>query len=102
MLEAPVVNSSEQAKLKKDLDAAQDSLVSSSRDESLAQILLERAASQIAHADRSEPSADEWRSARVILEQVLPAYFAARLPADPGGRPSEGTIRMTLVRWPFT
>jgi hypothetical protein len=102
MLEAPPLDGPGQAGLKADLDAARARLAASERDDSLAQIFLERAASQIAHADGSEPSADEWRSARVILDQVLPAYSAARLPATPGEATTRRALRMTLVRWPYT
>src|SRR5262245_31894523 len=101
MLDAPPIAEADQAKVREDVAAARARMDASARDESLGQLFLERAASQVAHADGSAPSADEWRSARVILDQVLPAYFAARLPAGP--TPSSArTIRMTLVRWPYT
>jgi len=86
--------------VKEDLAAARARIDTSKRDESLAQIFLERAASQVAHADGSAPTVDEWRSARVILDQVLPAYFAAPVPAPKGT--SDKTVRMTLLRWPYT
>jgi glutathione S-transferase len=103
MLDAPPLDAVGQAKVVKDLAAAHARLDASKRDESLAGLFLERAGSQVAHADGSTPSADEWRSARVILDQVLPAYFAARAPASaPGRTASKRSIRMTLVRWPYT
>jgi hypothetical protein len=103
MLDAPPLDAAARAKVKEDLAAARARLDASKRDESLAALFLERAASQVAHADGSAPSADEWRSARVILDQMLPAYLAARLPAlAPGRTADERSIRMTLVRWPYT
>src|SRR5262249_11218087 len=102
MLDAPPLDEPGQARVREDLAAARARLDASGRDESIAQLFLERAASQIAHADGSVPSVDEWRSARGILDQVLPAYSAARPPADGGARPSGRTVRMTLVRWPYT
>jgi len=103
MLDAPPLDAEGQAKVAKDLAAARVRLDASKRDESLAELFLERAASQVVHADGSAPSADEWRSTRVILDQVLPAYFAARAPASaPGRAASKRSIRMTLVRWPYT
>jgi hypothetical protein len=102
MLDAPPLDGPGQAKVVDDLASARARIDAAERDESLARLFLERAASQVAHADGSAPIADEWRSARVILDQVLPAYFAARLPAAGGGRPHGRTIRMTLVRWPYT
>jgi hypothetical protein len=102
MLQAPPLDAGGQAAVKADLASARARLAASDRDESLAQIFLERAASQVAHADGSEPSVDEWRSARVILDQVLPAYSAARLPAATRVAASRKGLRMTLVRWPYT
>jgi hypothetical protein len=102
MLDAPPLDEAAQAKVQEDLAAARARIDASKRDESLAQLFLERAASQVAHPDGSAPTADEWRSARVILDQVLPAYFAARLPVAVAKGRSGKTVRMTLVRWPYT
>ncbi len=102
MLEAPPLDAAGQSKVTEDLAAARARLDASQRDESIARIFLERAASQAAHADGSAPSADEWRSARVILDRVLPAYFAARVTETAARRSSRRSIRMTLVRWPYT
>jgi hypothetical protein len=102
MLDAPVLDEAAQAQVREDLAAARARIGTGKRDESLAQLFLERAAGQLAHPDGSAPSADEWRSARVILDRVLPAYSAARLPVDAAREASGRTIRMTLVRWPYT
>jgi hypothetical protein len=102
MLDAPALDAARQTASKTDLAAVRKKLTSSKQDDSLAQLFLERAESQIAHADGSAPAADEWRSARVILDQVLPAYFAARKPATPVQQASSKTVDITLVRWPYT
>src|SRR5689334_5757635 len=102
MLEQSPLDATQQARLKGEIAAEQKKLTSSSDDDSLPQLFLERAASQIAHADGSAPSVDEWRSSRVILDQVLPAYYAARKPAVPIERASGRTVDITLVRWPYT
>lgn len=102
MLDAPPLDPGRQSALKADLAAARKKLMSSKQDDSVAQLFLERAESQTAHADGSSPSADEWRSSRVILDQVLPAYFAARKPAFPLRQASGKTVDVTLVRWPYT
>jgi hypothetical protein len=103
MLDAPPLDAAGQTKVIEDLTGARTRLRASKRDESLAELFLERAESQVAHADGSAPSVDEWRSARVILDQVLPAYFAAPLStAVPGLSADARSIRMTLVRWPYT
>ena len=100
MLDAPPLDEAGQARLREDLAAARAKIDASKRDDSLAQLFLERAASQLNHADGSAATADEWRSARVILDQVLPAYFAPPAAAPKGS--SGKTARMTLVRWPYT
>jgi hypothetical protein len=102
MLSASPVEASKQATLKQGLAKERTKLSESPLDESIAQLFVERAESQIAHADGSAPSVDEWRSTSVILEQVLPAYHAAREPVAPLQRASGKTVNITLVRWPYT
>jgi hypothetical protein len=102
MLDAVVPDAAKQAQVKEAVAAAGRQLDSSRRDDSIAQIFLERAQSHIEHADGSAPTADEWRSAQVIVEQVLPAYFAVGKPAAPLQKAKGITTTITLVRWPYT
>jgi hypothetical protein len=101
MLDAVAPDAAKQAQLKDAIAGARKQLDSSRRDDSIAQIFLERAQSYITHADGSVPSADEWRAAQVVVEQVLPAYFAAK-PAAPLQKAKGITTTVTLVRWPYT
>ena len=102
MLDAPAVDAPRQTALKEEVAAQQNKLVALPHDVSIAQLFLERAASQIMHPDGSAPSPDELRSTQVILDQVLPAYFAAE--KAPRSMPSRTgkTVTLTLVRWPYT
>jgi len=102
MLQAPPVDAAQQSVVKANLAAALKKFAASNQDESLAQLFLERAESQTVHPDGSVPTADEWRSARVILDHVLPAYFTAKKPASPLLQASGKTLDITLVRWPYT
>jgi hypothetical protein len=102
MLDASPLDAAQQSALKTDLAAAGKKLAASKQDDSLPELFLERAESQVAHPDGSAPSADEWRSARVILDQVLPAYYAALRPASPIKQAAGKTVDITLVRWPYT
>jgi hypothetical protein len=102
MFEAVAPDAAKQSELKKAVSDAETRFSASSNDESLAQLFLQRAESQTAHEDGSAPSADEWRSAQVILERVLPAYLAAQKPASPLQQASGKTVDITLVRWPYT
>ena len=102
MLDAAAPDSSQQAALKGALAAARQKFDGSQRDDSIAQLFLEKAESQVAHFDGSAPSADDWRIAKVIVDQVLPAYFALDKPLL-AAQPAPGkTVDITLVRWPYT
>ena len=102
MLKMPPLDAAQQAALKQDIAAKSKELAASPNDESIPQLFLQRAESHTVHPDGAAPSADEWRSARIILEQVLPAYYAALKPATPVQQASAKTVDITLVRWPYT
>src|SRR5262249_48925298 len=103
MLEAAPVAVRNQPSLKEAASAAQKKFAGSKNDDSILQIFLGRAVSQIAHAEASAPSADDqWRSAKIILDSVVPAYFAAQKPAAVLAKSDAKTAQLTLVRWPYT
>ena len=102
LLDAPPVDAARQAELKSAVAAELARFAASSRDDSIPQLFLERAASQTVHPDGSAPSADEWRSAQAILTQVLPAYAAAMKAPAPLRQTGGKTVDVTLVRWPYT
>jgi hypothetical protein len=102
MLDASALDAAAQSQFKKELATASRKLAAASDDNSIAQLFLERAASYTTHSDGSTPTADEWRGARVILDQVLPAYYAAQKPATLLDHASGKTVDITLVRWPYT
>ncbi len=102
MLDAVVPDAAEQAALKNTLTAARRKLDASSRDDSIAQFILEHAELKMAHPDGSAPSADDWKAAKVMLDQVLAAYYAAERPPAPVARAAGKAVDITLVRWPYT
>lgn len=102
MLDVPAQDAKQQEKLKEDIAAERKKLNASTADDSLAQLFLQRAEFYTAHPDGSATSEVEWKVARVILDQVLPAYFAAKQPAAPVKLASGKTVEITLVRWPYT
>ncbi|MFN7997244.1 MAG: hypothetical protein U0Q18_26750 [Bryobacteraceae bacterium] len=99
MIDAKPLDSDAKERLKLDLAAARRKLDSSSQDESIAQLFLERAEMQLS---APAPSEDEWRSVRVTLDRVLPAYFSALQPPTSQPQVSGKTVDITLVRWPYT
>ena len=102
MLDAAPVDAANQAGLRAGIASARKKFSSSKQDDSLVLLFLERADSQINHADGSAPSADEWRAAKVILDRVLPAYRDAQKSPLPVEQASGKTVDLTLVRWPYT
>jgi hypothetical protein len=102
MLDAPPVGVARQFALKDAVAATLKKITASKQDDSIAQLFLERAQSQIVHSDGSATTADEWRSAQVILDQVLSDYRTAQKPAAPLQLASGKTVDLTLVRWPYT
>jgi hypothetical protein len=102
MLDQPPVDPARTSELTAALAAARERFAASPNDDSIAELFLERAESQLVHADGSPPTADEWRSARVILDQLLPAYENSRRPGKALQRTSAKTVEITLVRWPYT
>lgn len=102
MLDEPPLDAARRPALQASVALLHKNLAASRYDDSIAQILVQRAESQMMHADGSEPTPDEWRSAKVIAEQVLPAYFAARKPASHVTQATPKNVEVTLVRWPYT
>jgi hypothetical protein len=71
--------------------------VGANRDDSIAQIFLQRADGFIA-----TPAQNTWKRTAAIADTVLPAY-RAYLSAAPSLASTAGrTINVTLVRWPYT
>jgi hypothetical protein len=68
------------------------------QDQSIAQLFLERAESGLT---RSEGAAG-WITVEAIVEQVLPAYFAALKASPPSEHRAPAEVTVTLVRWPYT
>ncbi len=102
MLDARPLDADQQAHLLRQLPIEHKKLADSSSDDSIAQLFVERAQAYSTHEGHSAPTADEWRGAQVIIDQVLPAYYAALKPAAPIERASGKTVDITLVRWPYT
>ena len=102
MLDPAEPDGTEQAALRSSVAEELKKLGAAKRDDSIAQIFLERASGWLNKADGSAPSGDEWRAVQVIVEQVLPAYEAALKPAAPAHQRAGRTATLTLVRWPYT
>lgn len=97
-LDAPEVDTAKERELLQELAELRENLRSPRHDDSIMEIFIERAEALL--ADGATP--EHRRTAFVLVTQVIPAYFAERKPAAVTKQPYRGTIRLTLVRWPFT
>lgn len=102
MLDPVVPDDAKQSALRSQVAEELKKVSSSRRDDSIAQAFLERAQGWLNKPDNAAPSPDEWRAVQVILQQVLPAYYAALKPAAPLQQRAARTATLTLVRWPYT
>jgi hypothetical protein len=102
MLDPAVPDAAKQATLRAALADELKKVSASKRDDSIIQIFLERAEGWLNKADGAAPSPDEWRATQVVLQQVIPAYYAALKPAAPLQQRAGRTATLTLVRWPYT
>jgi hypothetical protein len=102
LLDAMPPDASRQARIRATLTSWGTRVARSMKDDSIAEIFLERAA--MALAPGGEASPDDWKKAAVIAEQVVPAYQAAI--EAPAGKlrlaAAKPAVTVTLVRWPFT
>jgi len=102
MLDPAVPDETKQAALRSTVAEELNKLSAAKRDNSIAQIFLERAEGWLNKPDNAPPSNDEWRAIQVILQQVLPVYYNALKPAAPAQPRAGRTATLTLVRWPYT
>jgi hypothetical protein len=102
MLDPAVPDGAKQMALPRQVADEYKKVFASKRDDSIAQIFLEKANGWLNKSEGAAPIPDEWRSIRVIVEQVVPAYYAALKPAAPLQQRAGKTATLTLVRWPYT
>jgi hypothetical protein len=99
MLMSETPEAARREEVRRGLEQSRDKLSKSTEDNSIAQAFVQRALARVCGND---PTADDWKSARVIQEQVLPAYFVALNSKPRNGHPAPKAVELTLVRWPYT
>ena len=101
-IDLPAPDDARKAAVRRALDQLEIRLRGSRRDDSLAELFSERAEGVLAGRRDRLPNPNDWRNAAVLVEQVLPAYFAWREAPAPQSPPAGHPIVVTLVRWPYT
>jgi len=98
LLDAAAPAAGEQSRLRKSLQKMSIYLSGSQQDQSIAQLFLERAEAGLTRS----PGAAGWIAVETVVEQVLPAYFAALKASPPSEHRALAGVTVTLVRWPYT
>jgi hypothetical protein len=96
------LDAAKQVELRKRLSEWKGKLNASERDESLAELFIERAELWINHADGSPVNEDQWKAAWGVVNAALPAYEAALSAVPQMEQKSPRLVTVTLVRWPYT
>lgn len=89
--------------LKNAVARARTKITSSKKDDSIAELFLQKADAFLDPTTDSLGSADQKaENAAVILDRVLPAYFAVAEGPAPKLERQTSIVTVTLVRWPYT
>src|SRR5216683_836253 len=100
-LEMKVPDAAQRARIRKQIGALNDRLHYSDRDESIAELFVERAAAQVG---AKQPTANAWKSARAIVDVTLPAYFEVLKAPGELEENARAQTTVTLIRsqvcWP--
>ena len=97
MLDGKAPPPAERGQLQDAIAAARKKL-NAQRDDSIAQLFVEKAEA-LATPDASDA---DWANAQAIVQKVVPAYDAAVSASPQPQRKSATLVRLTLVRWPYT
>lgn len=95
--------SSSTADLNNAIAKAKTQIASSKKDDSIAELFLQKADAFLDPSTHSLGSADQkTQNAAAILDRVLPAYFAFVNGPAPKPERQNSVVTVTLVRWPYT
>jgi hypothetical protein len=88
--------------LQKKLEIWKGKFKTSKRDDSIAELFVQRAELWTEHAAGSPLPANEWNAAASVVSGVLPAYEAALSAVPQVEQKTARLVTVTLVRWPYT
>jgi hypothetical protein len=101
-MDAGELDQAKQSALKNQLEQWKMRLQQSKRDNSLAELFVERAELWTNHADGTPVNADQWKAAWGVVSAALPAYEAALSAVPQTEQKAPRLVTVTLVRWPYT
>jgi hypothetical protein len=101
-MDAPAPDAAKQGQLKAAIENARREAKTSGRDDSIAELFVQRAEALIATKSGVEASAEEWKNAAAVVDYVIPAYYAALKSHAAQPVHNKDAVTLTLVRWPYT
>jgi hypothetical protein len=102
-IELPDVDASAKAQLRSSVAVAQKQFKDSGRDDSIAELFLQKAQFLLTPKQGMEPTAENWKIVDSIVREVLPTYLLFVSGTTPASTSTaKGSTRVTLVRWPYT
>lgn len=98
VIEMAAPGPTEKSRLSREIADRRMVLAHSQRDDSIAQLFIERTQSIIA----SDPTPETWKNVKSVAAHVLPAYFAFLKKSARQEQNPKPVVTVTLVRWPYT
>lgn len=102
-IELPDPDTRSRTQLRSRFDAAEEQLKTSGRDDSIAELFLQKARFLLSVQEGPEPTSENWRLVESLVYEVLPTYVSTvSRTAIPAVSAAKASTRVTLVRWPYT
>jgi hypothetical protein len=102
MLDAAAPEETKQTAIRDGISAAQQRVAKSTRDDSIAEMFVQRAETLLARKNGAHPTPDEWKNAAAVVDHVLPAYYGFLTAHPVPSKDQKPAVTVTLVRWPYT
>jgi hypothetical protein len=101
-LDAPDLDEAKRFQVRGAIKAARQKLAKSTRDDSLAEMFIQRTETLIAKKNGVDATAEEWKNAAAVVDHVIPAYYDYLASHPAKSDYQKPAVTVTLVRWPYT
>ena len=102
LLDGKEIDDATKTALPNQIAEARSNLAKSGRDNSIAEMFLQRAEVLISKKNGSDPSAIEWQNAASVISALVPAYNDVVSSRAAAPTQYAHAVTVTLVRWPYT